>query len=155
MDATIRLAPMLEEIALDLAPAAEKKGVTFSLTGDTALRGNDRLILRALFNLAENAVKYGKVGGRITLEAETAENTAIVRISDDGPGIPPEYRDQIFEPFYRIDKSRSRAMGGAGLGLSMTRAITERHGGNIILTENTGGGAAFTLTFPSADNTHG
>ncbi|MEG0754979.1 MAG: HAMP domain-containing sensor histidine kinase [Oscillospiraceae bacterium] len=152
MDATIRLAPMLEEIALDLAPAAEKKGITFSLTGDAAIRGNDRLILRALFNLAENAVKYGKVDGHILLEAETAENAAIVRISDDGPGIPQEHHDQIFEPFYRIDKSRSRTMGGAGLGLPMTRAITERHRGRIVLTENPDGGATFTLTFPSAAN---
>ncbi|MEG2138218.1 MAG: HAMP domain-containing sensor histidine kinase [Oscillospiraceae bacterium] len=152
MDDTIQLAPMLEELALDLEPTAHKRGITFTLRGDAAIWGNDRLILRALFNLAENAVQYGKVDGHILLEAETAESTAIVRISDDGPGISPEHRDKIFEPFYRADKSRSRAMGGAGLGLPMTCAIAQRHGGDIVLTENPDGGATFTLTFPSAAN---
>lgn len=149
MDDCIDLAPLLEEVARELEPLAAPRGITFRVMGEGMALGSDRLVVRAVYNLAENAVKYGAEGGIVDLSAQTEGERVVIRVADDGPGIPPEHRDQIFEPFYRVDKSRSRSMGGAGLGLAITRAIAERHGGGIAL-EPTSVGTAFRLTLPQA-----
>ncbi|MEG2421991.1 MAG: ATP-binding protein, partial [Oscillospiraceae bacterium] len=149
MDDTIFFAPMMEELAMNLEPMAAQKSMTFSVQGDATIRGNDGLVTRALFNLLENAVKYGKVGGHISLTACQTDSGAELLVSDDGPGIPPVHRSHIFEPFYRADTSRSRSMGGAGLGLAMTRSILRRHGGDVTLDGETATGATFRLTFPA------
>lgn len=138
MQDAIDVAPLMDEIAHELEPLAEKKGMSFRTEGGGTVLGSDRLIARALYNLAENAVKYGADGGHVVLAASFQERNVLIRVEDDGPGIPEEHREKIFEPFYRVDKSRSRAMGGAGLGLPMTRAILERHGGTIWLEERPG-----------------
>ena len=93
------------------------------------LFGDRTLLYRALFNLAENAVKYSRTGGSISLSAEVAEALVTLKMTDTGIGIPQEDQAHIFEPFYRVDRSRSRAMGGSGLGLSLVRDIIEKYGG--------------------------
>ena len=148
---SIDLGPLLEEIAQELEPQARARGMTFQVSGDLSALGGDRLVARAVYNLAENAVRYGGVGGTVWLTAQREGRHASVLVEDDGPGIPLEHREQIFEPFYRVDKSRSRSMGGAGLGLSMSRSILERHGGSLTLEERPGGGARFRILLPSAD----
>lgn len=149
MQDAIDVAPLMDEIAHELEPLAEKKGMSFRTEGGGTVLGSDRLIARALYNLAENAVKYGADGGHVVLAASFQERNVLIRVEDDGPGIPEEHREKIFEPFYRVDKSRSRAMGGAGLGLPMTRAILERHGGTIWLEERPGGGCCFCAALPT------
>ena len=110
----IQLAPMIEEIFTDLAPLAEKRGVTLDAEGDGSLIGSDALIYRLLFNLTENAVKYNRPGGSVRVELAQGQETCIIRVSDTGCGIPEEYQRSIFHPFFRVDKSRSREYGGAG-----------------------------------------
>lgn len=149
MGDVIELEPMLEEIAQELEPLAEQRGMSFQVEGGGTVLGSDRLMVRAIYNLAENAVKYGAPGGAVRLSAGTQGGHVLIQVSDDGPGIPLEHREKIFEPFYRVDKSRSRSMGGAGLGLPMTRAILERHGGTISL-EDKPQGTCFRITLPSA-----
>lgn len=103
---------------------------------------------RALSNLAENAIKYNLTHGTVELSAKEENNAVCIRISDTGPGIPEEHKPLIFEPFYRVDKSRSRQMGGAGLGLATVKAILEKHHGEIRLTDRPGGGCIFTVILP-------
>ena len=114
----LQLAPMVEEIFTDLAPLAEKRSITLEAEGDAALTGSDALIYRLLFNLTENAVKYNRPGGSVWVELAQGQEKCIIRVSDTGCGIPKEYQRSIFHPFFRVDKSRSREYGGAGLGLS-------------------------------------
>ena len=126
----IQLAPMIEEIFTDLAPLAEKRGVTLDAEGDGSLIGSDALIYRLLFNLTENAVKYNRPGGSVRVELAQGQEKCIIRVSDTGCGIPEEYQRSIFHPFFRVDKSRSREYGGAGLGWrkARTRARPSRWG---------------------------
>ena len=114
----LQLAPMVEEIFTDLAPLAEKRSITLEAEGDAALTGSDALIYRLLFNLTENAVKYNRPGGSVRVELAQGQEKCSIRVSDTGCGIPEEYQRSIFHPFFRVDKSRSREYGGAGLGLS-------------------------------------
>ena len=115
----LQLAPMVEEIFTDLASLAEKRSITLEAEGDAALTGSDALIYRMLFNLTENAVKYNRLGGSVRVELAQGQEKCIIRVSDTGCGIPEEYQRSIFHPFFRVDKSRSREYGGAGLGLSL------------------------------------
>ena len=119
----LQLAPMVEEIFTDLAPLAEKRSITLEAEGDAALTGSDALIYRMLFNLTENAVKYNRLGGSVRVELAQGQEKCIIRVSDTGCGIPEEYQRSIFHPFFRVDKSRSREYGGAGLGLSLVWEI--------------------------------
>ena len=107
-------------------------------------------IRSVLNNLLENALRHSRPGGgpvRVSVEAESAVSQ--VRVADDGPGIPPEDLPRLFEPFFRVDRSRSRTTGGYGLGLSLCRRIMEAHGGTVEARNRPGGGAEFTLTFPA------
>lgn len=110
------------------------------------------MLFRALFNLAENAVKYNREGGSIHLSASAGEGWAKLRVEDTGAGICAEDLEHIFEPFYRADRSRSRAMGGSGLGLTLVRDIAERHGGAVGVQSAAGEGTVFTLSLPLSED---
>lgn len=103
MQDVIDVAPLMDEIAHELEPLAEKKGMSFRTEGGGTVLGSDRLIARALYNLAENAVKYGADGGHVVLAASLQDRNVLIRVEDDGPGIPEEHREKIFEPFYQVD----------------------------------------------------
>ena len=144
----IQLAPMIEEIFTDLAPAAEKRGITTELEGDGVMTGSDALIYRLLFNLTENAVKYNRPGGTVRVCVTQEPEKLIIRVSDTGCGIPEEYRRSIFQPFFRVDKSRSREYGGAGLGLSLVWEIADLHGGSVWVEESSENGTVIAVELP-------
>ena len=145
----IQLAPMVEEIFTDLAPLAEKRSITLDAAGDAALTGSDALIYRLLFNLTENAVKYNRLGGSVRVELAQGQEKCIIRVSDTGCGIPEEYQRSIFHPFFRVDKSRSREYGGAGLGLSLVWEIADLHGGSVWVEESSDKGTTIAVELPA------
>ena len=143
----ISLADMVEEILYDLAAIAEARGITVVQTaGNAEIIGNDTLIYRAIYNLIENAFKYNRDGGKVIIAIEAQENLAVVRISDTGSGIEKSEWEHIFEPFFRIDKSRSRSMGGAGLGLALVREIAKEHSGNAKVVKSSTEGTTIELS---------
>ena len=145
----LQLAPMVEEIFTDLAPLAEKRSITLEAEGDAALTGSDALIYRMLFNLTENAVKYNRPGGTVRVELAQGQEKCIIRVSDTGCGIPEEYQRSIFQPFFRVDKSRSREYGGAGLGLSLVWEIANLHGGSVWVEESSDKGTTIAVELPA------
>ena len=145
----IQLAPMVEEIFTDLAPLAEKRSITLEAEGDGSLIGSDTLIYRLLFNLTENAVKYNRPGGSVRVELAQGQEKCIIRVSDTGCGIPEEYQRSIFQPFFRVDKSRSREYGGAGLGLSLVWEIAGLHGGSVWVEESSDKGTTIAVELPA------
>ncbi|MBS1406135.1 MAG: HAMP domain-containing protein [Christensenellaceae bacterium] len=144
----IRLAPMIEEIFTDLAPLSDKCGVTLTAEGDGLMTGSDALIYRLIFNLTENAVKYNRPGGSVRVSVAQEPEKLLIRVSDNGCGIPEEYQQSIFQPFFRVDKSRSREYGGAGLGLSLVWEIADIHGGSVRVEESSKNGTVIAAEFP-------
>ena len=144
----IRLAPMIEEIFTDLAPLSDKCGVTLTAEGDGIMTGSDALIYRLFFNLTENAVKYNRPGGSVRVSVAQEPEKLLLRVSDNGGGIPEEYQQSIFQPFFRVDKSRSREYGGAGLGLSLVWEIADIHGGSVRVEESSKNGTVIAAEFP-------
>ncbi len=144
----IRLAPMIEEIFTDLAPLSDKCGVTLTAEGDGIMTGSDALIYRLIFNLTENAVKYNRPGGSVRVSVAQEPEKLVIRVSDNGCGIPEEYQQSIFQPFFRVDKSRSREYGGAGLGLSLVWEIADIHGGSVRVEESSKNGTVIAAEFP-------
>ena len=145
----IDIAPMAEEVLVDLTPLAQKNGITLTQTGENVqLTGSDVLLYRVLFNLTENAIKYNRTGGSVELSVEQEHGQAAIRVRDTGPGIAEEYRDSIFQPFFRVDKSRSRAMGGVGLGLALVQEIVRLHGGTVRVEQSTDTGTTILVTLP-------
>ena len=145
----IQLAPMIEEIFTDLAPLSDKRGVTLTAEGDGIMTGSDALIYRLIFNLAENAVKYNRPGGSVRVSVTQEPEKLLLRVSDTGCGIPEEYQRSIFQPFFRVDKSRSRECGGAGLGLSLVWEIAELHGGSVWVEESSEKGTTIAVGLPA------
>ena len=145
----IQLAPMIEEIFTDLASLAEKKEISLVYDGDGVMTGSDALIYRLLFNLTENAVKYNHPGGRVRVSVTQEPEKLLIRVSDTGCGIPGEYQQSIFQPFFRVDKSRSREFGGAGLGLSLVWEIANLHGGRVWVAESSEGGTTIAVELPA------
>ena len=145
----IQLAPMVEEIFTDLAPLAEKRSITLTAEGDGIMTGSDALIYRLLFNLTENAVKYNRPGGSVRVELAQGQEKCIIRVSDTGCGIPEVYQRSIFQPFFRVDKSRSREYGGAGLGLSLVWEIANLHGGSVWVEESSDKGTTIAVKLPA------
>lgn len=145
----LQLAPMVEEIFTDLASLAEKRSITLEAEGDAALTGSDALIYRMLFNLTENAVKYNRLGGSVRVELAQGQEKCIIRVSDTGCGIPEEYQQSIFHPFFRVDKSRSREYGGAGLGLALVWEIADLHGGSVWVEESSDKGTTIAVELPA------
>ena len=144
----IQLAPMMEEILTDLAPLAEKNGITLTCDGDGTMTGSDGLLYRLLFNLTENAIKYNHPGGTVRLTVQEEAAHLVIRVSDTGCGIPEPYRESIFQPFFRVDKSRSREYGGVGLGLSLVWAIAELHGGSVCVEDSSEAGTTIAVQLP-------
>ena len=144
----IRLAPMIEEIFTDLAPLSDKCGVTLTAEGDGIMTGSDALIYRLIFNLTENAVKYNRPGGSVRVSVAQEPEKLLIRVFDNGCGIPEEYQQSIFQPFFRVDKSRSREYGGAGLGLSLVWEIADIHGGSVRVEESSKNGTVIAAEFP-------
>ena len=144
----IQLAPMIEEIFTDLAPLAEKNDIALEVEGDGAMIGSDALIYRLLFNLTENAVKYNRHGGSVRVTVSQESEKLLIRVSDTGRGIPEEFQHSIFQPFFRVDKSRSREYGGAGLGLSLVWEIAELHGGSVRVTKSSDRGTTISVELP-------
>ena len=145
----IQLAPMIEEIFTDLAPLSDKRGVTLTAEGDGIMTGSDALIYRLIFNLAENAVKYNRPGGSVRVSVTQEPEKLLLRVSDTGCGIPEEYQRSIFQPFFRVDKSRSREYGGAGLGLSLVWEIADLHGGSVWVEESSDKGTTIAVELPA------
>ena len=152
----IQLAPMIEEVLADLSPLAEKSGVTLSQSGeDLWITGSDVLVYRAIFNLVENGVKYNCPGGSVCVSASRRGEEAVIEIKDTGCGIPEDFRESVFQPFFRVDKSRSRKKGGVGLGLSLVWEIAHLHGGNVRIRESGESGTAIELTLPASAEERG
>ena len=145
----IQLAPMIEEIFTDLAPLSDKRGVTLTAEGDGIMTGSDALIYRLIFNLTENAVKYNRQGGSVRVSVTQEPEKLLLRVSDTGCGIPEKYQRSIFQPFFRVDKSRSREYGGAGLGLSLVWEIADLHGGSVWVEESSDKGTTIAVELPA------
>lgn len=149
----IELAPLVDEIITDLAPLACQNDITMEQDCDNVvITGSDALIYRLVFNLIENAVKYNRQGGSVSVSVHKENNNAVVCVSDTGCGIPEEYRESIFQPFFRVDKSRSRQMGGVGLGLALVHEIAVLHGGSVRAEPGNKSGTVFVVTLPAGND---
>ena len=150
---SISLAEITEEVICDLVAVAEKKNISLVQDdGEARLTGSDTLVYRAIYNLIENAIKYNKEGGKVSVAITEDESFAKVIITDTGSGIAKEDWDKIFEPFFRVDKSRSRSMGGAGLGLALVKEIAVRHGGDVKVIESSNKGSSIELSLSKNNN---
>lgn len=149
----IELAPLVEEIITDLTPLASQNDITMEQDCDNVvITGSDALIYRLVFNLIENAVKYNRRSGSVSVSVHKENSDVVVRVSDTGYGIPEEYRESIFQPFFRVDKSRSRQMGGVGLGLALVHEIAVLHGGSVRAEPGNKVGTVFIVTLPAGDD---
>ena len=145
----IELAPMVEEIFADLAPLADRNGIILESKGDGVMIGSDTLIYRMLFNLTENSIRYNRPNGTVRIMITNEKNRLVIRVADTGCGIPEKYRESIFQPFFRVDKSRSRENGGVGLGLSLVWEIVALHGGEIRVEESSEKGTTIAVKLPT------
>ena len=152
----IQLAPMIEEVLADLSPLAEKSDVLLSQSGgDLWITGSDVLIYRAIFNLVENGVKYNRPGGSVCVAVSQRGQEAVIEVKDTGCGIPEDFRESVFQPFFRVDKSRSREKGGVGLGLALVWEIARLHGGDVRVRESGESGTKIELTLPASAEERG
>ena len=148
-DEEIAIAALVEEVLADLEPLAQEKGINLIEKCDNVLlMGSDILIYRLVYNLVENAIKYNFSGGTVTVTATQQNSQLHLTVEDTGNGIPEELKERIFEPFFRLDKSRSRELGGVGLGLALVREIVRVHNGSILVKNNTNSGTTFEVIFP-------
>ena len=129
----------------------DEQSMTQSEAQTFIVKGNTNLLYRALYNLVENAIRYNNEEGSVNITLETRGQEGVITIADTGVGIAPEQRELVFEPFYRVNKSRSREFGGAGIGLSLVKTILKRHGASITVSENTPQGSVFTIKIPLVD----
>ena len=147
-DETIAVDALVDEVLVDLEPLAQEKEI--KLIGnckDTTMVGSDILIYRMVYNLVENAIKYNHFGGQVTVTAYRKGKSICLSVEDTGSGIPAELNERIFEPFFRVDKSRSRQLGGVGLGLALVREIVRVHDGRITVQSSPSGGTIFEVVF--------
>ena len=152
----ISLDSVIKTVVKDLEPVAHEHEVKiYTDIEPLTVRGNASLLYRALYNLVENAIRYNEKEGSITIDLKNQDTAGMVKIADTGVGIAPEARELIFEPFYRVNKSRSREFGGAGIGLSLVKAILKRHGAFIAVDANEPQGSVFTITFPKDGSADG
>lgn len=148
-DEEIELDALIEEVLADLEPLAQEKDVRLTGKCDKViLIGSDILIYRLVYNLVENAIKYNVSGGAVTVTATQRDKHICLAVEDTGNGIPEELKERIFEPFFRLDKSRSRALGGVGLGLALVHEIVSVHDGSIFVKDNENSGTTFEVIFP-------
>ena len=152
----VSLDSVIRTVVKDLEPVAHEYEVKIHTDIEPlTVRGNGSLLYRALYNLVENAIRYNEKEGSITIDLKNQDTAGMVKIADTGVGIAPEARELIFEPFYRVNKSRSREFGGAGIGLSLVKAILKRHGALIAVDANEPQGSVFTITFPKDGSADG
>ena len=152
----VSLDSVIKTVVKDLEPVAHEHEVKIHTDIEPlTVRGNGSLLYRALYNLVENAIRYNEKEGSITIDLKNQDTAGMVKIADTGVGIAPEARELIFEPFYRVNKSRSREFGGAGIGLSLVKAILKRHGALIAVDANEPQGSVFTITFPKDGSADG
>lgn len=147
-DDKIILDAIVEEVLADLEPLAVEKNI--KLIGkceDATMIGSDILIYRLVYNLVENAIKYNHPLGQVTVTAYQRNKHVYLSVEDTGSGIPKELRERVFEPFFRVDKSRSRELGGVGLGLALVREVVRVHDGSICIKSGKTGGTIFEVTF--------
>ena len=144
----VELGPLSEEVLTDLAPLAENKGIALNCAGDALVIGSDTLLYRLVFNLAENAIRYSRTDSSVTVSICDNDSHVFLRVEDQGPGIPKQYRESIFQPFFRLDKSRSRAYGGAGLGLALVWEIAALHGGTVEVETSSENGTTMLVSLP-------
>ena len=156
---TFSLAELTDEVLCDLTSIAEQKQIKLiQEDGDCTITGSYLLLYRAVYNLVENAIKYNHSGGKVTVKISQKKDLpaahskpadyALVEVTDTGIGISPEFQEKIFDPFFRVDKSRSRAMGGAGLGLALVNEIARQHGGQVKVLESNEKGSTIALMLP-------
>lgn len=147
-DEEIAIAALVEEVLADLEPLAQEKGINLIEKCDNVLlMGSDILIYRLVYNLVENAIKYNFSDGTVTVTATQQNSQLHLTVEDTGNGIPEELKERIFEPFFRLDKSRSRELGGVGLGLALVREIVRVHNGSILVKNNANSGTTFEVIF--------
>ena len=165
----VSLEELVDEVFCDLDPVAEKAGISIHFDDSSsqdwhtdvhtpdasALNNNIRnitgsyvLLYRAVYNLVENAIKYNRPNGSVTVSVKEKNGQAMILVKDTGIGISPENQKKIFDPFFRVDKSRSRAMGGAGLGLALVDSIAKEHGGTVNVLESSEAGSTIALMLP-------
>ena len=145
----VDLLSVAKEAAQDLQGAAEARNVTIRVEGKSVqINGVRRLLYETVYNLCDNAVKYNREGGSVRVQVDEADGKASIRVADTGIGIAPEHQSRIFERFYRVDKSHSKASGGTGLGLSIVKHAVAYHHGEIALESEVGKGTAITVSFP-------
>lgn len=147
-DETIIVNALVDEVLADLEPLAQEKNI--KLIGkckDVNMVGSDILIYRLVYNLVENTIKYNHSGGQVSVEAYQREKQVYLSVKDTGNGIPEELKERVFEPFFRVDKSRSRELGGVGLGLALVNEIVRVHDGSIAIRPNPSGGTIIEVQF--------
>lgn len=146
----IELGALVEEVLADLEPLARERGIALNAgcCGELYMTGSDILIYRVVFNLVENAIRYNRDGGSVYVSVNKRDTNAVIAVRDTGRGISPEYIERVFEPFFRVDKSRSRELGGVGLGLALVREIVRLHAGSIAVSESNEEGTTFEVVFP-------
>ena len=147
-DDEIALDALIEEVLADLDPLAQENTIHLTAHCDAVtITGSDILLYRLVYNLVENAIKYTTPGGTVTVGVAMQDKHIRLTVADTGTGIPEELKERVFEPFFRLDKSRSRALGGVGLGLALVREIVNVHGGSISVKDNPDGGTTFEIVF--------
>ena len=150
----VSLEELVDEVFCDLDPIAEKAGISIHFNDSsnqdlhTDVTGSYVLLYRAVYNLVENAIKYNRPHGSVSVSVKQENGQAMVLVTDTGIGISPENQKKIFDPFFRVDKSRSRAMGGAGLGLALVDSIAREHGGSVKVLESNEKGSIIALMLP-------
>lgn len=149
----VELGPLSEEVLTDLAPLAENKGIALNCAGDALVIGSDTLLYRLVFNLVENAIRYSRTDSTVNVSISDSDSHVLLRVKDEGPGIPKQYRESIFQPFFRLDKSRSRAYGGAGLGLALVWEIAALHGGTVEVEASSENGTTMLVTLSKGATT--
>ena len=145
-----------QDVVSGLQDSADKKAVSLSIEGESAeMYGVQRLVYEIIYNLCDNAIKYNVQGGKAALSIQSTDNDVCVTVRDTGIGIPPEDQSRVFERFYRVDKSHSKASGGTGLGLSIVKHAVQYHHGKIELTSKPGQGTTIQILFPKSGEMNG
>lgn len=148
-DDIIMVDALIEEVIADLEPLAIEKNIRLIGNCRNAnMQGSDILIYRVVYNLVENAIKYNHSGGQVTVTSYQKDKNVYLSVEDTGSGIPRELKERVFEPFFRVDKSRSRELGGVGLGLALVHEIVRAHDGSITVKDNPSGGTIFEVVLP-------
>lgn len=151
---TVELLALAQEVCASLGPQAAAKNVRLAVSGSPSpVSGVRPLLYEMVYNLCDNAIKYNVEGGSVTVDVGLEGQNVVLSVCDTGIGIPPEYQDRVFERFFRVDKSRSKAIGGTGLGLAIVKHAVKYHSGHLCLKSTPGQGTTITISFPAAGPT--